>query len=160
MRARGGFPLPLTTGPRYEVMFPALPHCLNRCTNSEQNLYGHNMNGSNRIRLLWRRATDHAVQAEALATMAVGYIRVSTEEQAVKGMGSRSRIEQSAASPSRKGTRFSISSPTREYLAPSGRRTDLVFSASSIWLKHRSSQCCWYGSSTDLLAIYSSVLQP
>ena len=45
------------------------------------------MNGSNRIRLLKRRATDHAVQAEALATKAVGYIRVSTEEQAVNGHG-------------------------------------------------------------------------
>ena len=45
------------------------------------------MNGSNRIRLLKRRATDHAVQAEALATKAVGYIRVSTEEQAIKGHG-------------------------------------------------------------------------
>ena len=45
------------------------------------------MNGSNRIRLLKRRATDHAVQAESLATKAVGYIRVSTEEQAVNGHG-------------------------------------------------------------------------
>jgi site-specific DNA recombinase len=35
--------------------------------------------------LLKRRATDHAVQAESLATQAVGYIRVSTEEQAVNG---------------------------------------------------------------------------
>ena len=63
------------------------------------------MNGSNRIRLLRRRATDHAVQAEALATKAVGYIRVSTEEQAVKGMASRSKIVQSAASLNPKGTR-------------------------------------------------------
>src|SRR4051794_34035836 len=45
------------------------------------------MNGSNRIRLLKRRATDQAVQAEALATKAVGYIRVSTEEQAANGHG-------------------------------------------------------------------------
>ena len=56
-------------------------------TNSQQNLYGRNMNGSNRIRLLRARATDHAVQAEALATKAVGYIRVSTEEQATNGHG-------------------------------------------------------------------------
>ena len=45
------------------------------------------MNGSNRIRLLKRQATDYAVQAEALATKAVGYIRVSTEEQAANGHG-------------------------------------------------------------------------
>jgi site-specific DNA recombinase len=45
------------------------------------------MNGSNRIRLLRARSTDHAVQAETLATKAVGYIRVSTEEQATNGHG-------------------------------------------------------------------------
>jgi site-specific DNA recombinase len=45
------------------------------------------MNGSNRIRLLRARSTDHAVQAEALATKAVGYIRVSTEEQVTNGHG-------------------------------------------------------------------------
>ena len=50
-------------------------------------LYGRNMNGSNRIRLLRARSTDRAFQAEALATQAVGYIRVSTEEQATTGHG-------------------------------------------------------------------------
>jgi site-specific DNA recombinase len=45
------------------------------------------MNGSNRIRLLRARATDQVVQTEALATKAVGYIRVSTEEQAATGHG-------------------------------------------------------------------------
>src|SRR4051794_29521697 len=45
------------------------------------------MNGSNRIRLLRARSIDHAVQAETLATRAVGYIRVSTEEQATNGHG-------------------------------------------------------------------------
>jgi site-specific DNA recombinase len=46
-----------------------------------------NMNGSNRIRLLRARSTDQAVKAEALATKAVGYVRVSTEEQATGGHG-------------------------------------------------------------------------
>jgi hypothetical protein len=55
--------------------------------NSQENLYGRNMNGSNRIRLLRTRSSDCAVQAEALATKAVGYIRVSTEEQAATGHG-------------------------------------------------------------------------
>src|SRR3954454_11776105 len=45
------------------------------------------MNGSNRIRLLQAQSKDNAVQAEALATKAVGYIRVSTEEQAANGYG-------------------------------------------------------------------------
>ena len=45
------------------------------------------MNGSNRIRLLRARSTDQAVKAEALATKAVGYVRVSTEEQATAGHG-------------------------------------------------------------------------
>src|SRR5215217_6019457 len=45
------------------------------------------MNGSNRIRLLRTRSSDGAVQAESLATKAVGYIRVSTEEQAATGHG-------------------------------------------------------------------------
>ena len=45
------------------------------------------MNGSNRIRLLRARSKDETVQAEALATKAVGYIRVSTEEQATHGHG-------------------------------------------------------------------------
>jgi site-specific DNA recombinase len=45
------------------------------------------MNGSNRIRLLQAQSIDHAIQAEALATKAVGYIRVSTEEQAATGHG-------------------------------------------------------------------------
>jgi site-specific DNA recombinase len=45
------------------------------------------MNGSNRIRLLKRRATNHAIKADGLATKAVGYIRVSTEEQATNGHG-------------------------------------------------------------------------
>ena len=56
-------------------------------------------------------------------------------------MDSRSRIERSAVSLNPKGTRFSRSSPIRQYPPGSGRRTDR-FSASSIWLKHRSSQCC------------------
>jgi site-specific DNA recombinase len=50
-------------------------------------LYGRNMNGSNRIRLLRARAKDNSVQTEAIATTAVGYIRVSTEEQATNGHG-------------------------------------------------------------------------
>lgn len=45
------------------------------------------MNGSNRIHLLRARSKDKTVQAEALATKAVGYIRVSTEEQATHGHG-------------------------------------------------------------------------
>jgi site-specific DNA recombinase len=45
------------------------------------------MNGSKRIRLLKRRATAHAIKADGLATKAVGYIRVSTEEQATNGHG-------------------------------------------------------------------------
>jgi site-specific DNA recombinase len=45
------------------------------------------MNGSNRIRLLRARAKDNSVQTEAIATTAVGYIRVSTEEQATNGHG-------------------------------------------------------------------------
>ena len=45
------------------------------------------MNGSNRIRLIRSRAKNESLQAEALATKAVGYIRVSTEEQATHGHG-------------------------------------------------------------------------
>ena len=45
------------------------------------------MNGSHRIRLLRTRSTDHAAQAKTLSTKAVGYIRVSTEEQAANGHG-------------------------------------------------------------------------
>src|SRR3954453_14415112 len=56
-------------------------------TKSQENLYGRNMNGSNRIRLLRAQSADNAVEAEALATKAVGYIRVSTEEQAANGHG-------------------------------------------------------------------------
>jgi site-specific DNA recombinase len=43
--------------------------------------------GSNRIRLLRARSTRHAAHVEALATKAVGYIRVSTQEQATSGHG-------------------------------------------------------------------------
>lgn len=45
------------------------------------------MNGSNRIRLLRERAQAQVVQAEQLSTKAVGYIRVSTEEQTTNGHG-------------------------------------------------------------------------
>lgn len=66
--------------------FPA-PITRSERTNSEENLYGRNMNGSNRIRLLKAKLTDHALHVEAVATKAVGYIRVSTEEQATSGYG-------------------------------------------------------------------------
>ena len=45
------------------------------------------MNGSNRIQLVKKRAKDRQVQTEAVATIAAGYIRVSTEEQASTGHG-------------------------------------------------------------------------
>ncbi len=45
------------------------------------------MNGSNRIQLVKKRAKDRQVQTEAVATIAAGYIRVSTEEQASNGHG-------------------------------------------------------------------------
>ena len=45
------------------------------------------MNGSNRVRLLRARTTDQAVNAAAVATKAVGYVRVSTVEQATAGHG-------------------------------------------------------------------------
>ena len=43
--------------------------------------------GSNRIQLVKKRAKDRQVQTEAVATIAAGYIRVSTEEQASTGHG-------------------------------------------------------------------------
>jgi site-specific DNA recombinase len=45
------------------------------------------MNGSNRIRLIRARAKSHAEQSESVAAKAVGYVRVSTEEQAINGHG-------------------------------------------------------------------------
>jgi site-specific DNA recombinase len=45
------------------------------------------MNGSNRIRLIRARAKSNAEQSQSLSAKAVGYIRVSTEEQAVNGHG-------------------------------------------------------------------------
>ena len=45
------------------------------------------MNGSKRIRLIRARAKSDAEQSESVAAKAVGYIRVSTEEQAVNGHG-------------------------------------------------------------------------
>src|SRR4051794_12894013 len=45
------------------------------------------MNGSNRIRLIRARANSDAEQSQSVAAQAVGYIRVSTEEQAVNGHG-------------------------------------------------------------------------
>src|SRR3954447_19994541 len=45
------------------------------------------MNGSNRIRLIRTRAKSDAEQSQSVAAKAVGYIRVSTEEQAVNGHG-------------------------------------------------------------------------
>ena len=45
------------------------------------------MNGSNRIRLIRARAKTDAEQCQSVAAKAVGYIRVSTEEQAVNGHG-------------------------------------------------------------------------
>ena len=45
------------------------------------------MNGSNRIRLIRARAKSDAEQSQSVAAKAVGYIRVSTEEQAVNGHG-------------------------------------------------------------------------
>ena len=44
-------------------------------------------NGSNRIRLIRARAKSDAEQNHSVAAKAVGYIRVSTEEQAVNGHG-------------------------------------------------------------------------
>ena len=41
------------------------------------------MKGSNRIRLIRARARSDAEQSQSVAAKAVGYIRVSTEEQAV-----------------------------------------------------------------------------
>ena len=43
------------------------------------------MNGSSRIRLLQSRVQRQSVQNKAIAATAVGYIRVSTEEQAANG---------------------------------------------------------------------------
>src|SRR3954470_15189055 len=45
------------------------------------------MNASNRIRLIRARTKSDAEQSESVAAKAVGYIRVSTEEQAVHGHG-------------------------------------------------------------------------
>ena len=45
------------------------------------------MNGSNRIQLVKKRAKDRQVKTEAVATIAAGYIRVSTEEQVSTGHG-------------------------------------------------------------------------
>src|SRR4051794_39368820 len=45
------------------------------------------MNGSNRIRLIRARANSEATQDQLIAAKAIGYIRVSTEEQAVHGHG-------------------------------------------------------------------------
>ena len=45
------------------------------------------MNGSNRIRLLRARATETGAHRATCSTKAVGYIRVSTEEQAANGYG-------------------------------------------------------------------------
>src|SRR3954447_25506542 len=45
------------------------------------------MNGSNRIRLIRTRVKTDAAQSQSVAAKAVGYIRVSTEEQAVNGHG-------------------------------------------------------------------------
>ena len=45
------------------------------------------MNGSNRIRLIRARSKSDTEQSESVAAKAVGYVRVSTEEQAVNGHG-------------------------------------------------------------------------
>jgi site-specific DNA recombinase len=45
------------------------------------------MNGSNRIRLIRVRAKSDAERSHSVAAKAVGYIRVSTEEQVVNGHG-------------------------------------------------------------------------
>jgi site-specific DNA recombinase len=45
------------------------------------------MNGSNRIRLIRAQAKSDAEKNQSVAAKAVGYIRVSTEEQAVNGHG-------------------------------------------------------------------------
>jgi hypothetical protein len=45
------------------------------------------MNGGNRIRLLRARSTDHGVQAEAIATEAVGYESQHKNQAATSGHG-------------------------------------------------------------------------
>src|SRR4051795_5495094 len=56
-------------------------------TNTQQNLYGSTMNGSNRIRLLKAKKKPDASDNEQRARKVVGYVRVSTEEQATTGHG-------------------------------------------------------------------------
>src|SRR3954471_20116460 len=56
-------------------------------TNTQQNLYGPSMNGSNRIRLIRAREKTAVLQIDQRAQKVVGYVRVSTEEQATAGHG-------------------------------------------------------------------------
>src|SRR3954449_13230962 len=56
-------------------------------TKSEENLYGPSMKGSNRIRLLQAKEKAAVLQMEHRAEKVVGYVRVSTEEQATAGHG-------------------------------------------------------------------------